>query len=476
MCPGRTFNPSAKATSPAQIINSTNRLVLLRSSTQQRVFFHEHHQTKHFNTMRRSTSYSPYSSPSPSVSPVSSRSSISGDDLDNDVVDLNSPQDVDYILVIGGLGFIGSHTTLELLKEGYNVVVVDNMSNSHHSAFTNIQHLAGKFWESKGQACPQLKLHKADYRSHMMRTILGRYLIQDPALSTTRLCHIAGVIHFAAYKSVEESTKKPLQYYQNNLSGLIDLLAVLDDFGIQNFVFSSSATVYGSTLSKGGKPVREEQLVHHEAMNEDNTTPLIPGVRGLTSPYGRTKYFGEAILADLAHSDPSWRITALRYFNPVGCEPSGTLSEDPRQKPTNLFPVTTQVLKGEAPALQIFGSDWDTCDGTAVRDYIHVVDLARGHLAALAAAESRPAEQAFRAYNLGTGRGSTVAQVVSSMENATSRSIPVQRTGRRTGDVGFCVASTERAERELGWTTQLSLDDCAADTWRCIRDSAPTTT
>jgi UDP-glucose 4-epimerase len=380
----------------------------------------------------------------------------------------------DYILVIGGLGFIGSHTSLELLKQGYNVVVVDNMSNSHDSAFTKIQRLASKYWSSKGKVCPELKLHKADYRSHMMRTILGRYLVQDPELSATRLCHITGVIHFAAHKSVEESTKKPLQYYQNNVSGLIDLLALLDDFGIHNFVFSSSATVYGSILSKGGKPVREEQLVHHDTMDNDNTTPLVPGVRGLTSPYGRTKYFGEAILADLAHADRSWRITALRYFNPVGCEPSGTLGEDPRQKPTNLFPVVTQVLKGERPALEIFGSDWETCDGTAVRDYIHVVDLARGHLAALAAAETRSAEHAFRAYNLGTGEGSTVAQVVSSMEKATSRPIPVQRAGRRTGDVGFCVASTERAERELGWKTQLSLDDCATDSWRCIRGAVPT--
>jgi UDP-glucose 4-epimerase len=419
--------------------------------------------------MRRSTSYSSYSSPSPSISPVSSRSSVSGDDLDNDSMDLNSPPDVDtrdYILVIGGLGFIGSHTTLELLKEGYNVVVVDNMSNSHDSAFTNIQRLASKHWTSKGQASPDLKLHKADYRSPMMRTILGRYAVHDLALSETRLCHVTGVIHFAAYKSVEESIKKPLQYYQNNLSGLIDLLAVLGDFGIHNFVFSSSATVYGSTLGKSGKPVREENLVHHEALHTDNTTPLVPGVRGLTSPYGRTKYFGEAVLADVAHSDPSWRITALRYFNPVGCEPSGTLGEDPRQKPTNLFPVVTQVLKGERSSLHVFGSDWETCDGTAVRDYIHAVDLARGHLAALAAAETRPAELAFRAYNLGTGKGSTVAQVVSSMEKAASRSIPVRQTGRRTGDVGFCVASTERAERELGWKTQRSLDDCATDSVR----------
>jgi UDP-glucose 4-epimerase len=429
--------------------------------------------------MRRSYSYSSsYSSPSPSLSPVSSQSSISGDDLEDDFVDLNSSQNVvnrDYILVIGGLGFIGSHTTLELLKEGYNVVVVDNMSNSHDSAFTNIQRLASKYRASRGLACPHLKLHKVDYRSHMMRTILGLYAVQDTALSATRLCHITGVIHFAAYKSVEESTKKPLQYYQNNLSGLIDLLAVLGDFGIQNFVFSSSATVYGSVLSKGGRPVREGQLVHHEAVDED-TTLLVPGVKGLTSPYGRTKYFSEAVLADVALADPSWRITALRYFNPVGCEPSGTLGEDPRQKPTNLFPVVTQVLKGERPSLDIFGSDWDTCDGTAVRDYIHVVDLAQGHLAALAAAGTRPPELAFRAYNLGTGKGSTVAQVISSMEKAASRSIPVRQIGRRTGDVGFCVASTKRAERELGWKAQRSLDDCATDSMRRVCSSAQVVT
>lgn len=421
--------------------------------------------------MHRSHSYSSYSSPSPTLSPVSSQSSISGGDLDDDLMGLSLSQNFDtrdYILVIGGLGFIGSHTTLELLKEGYNVVIVDNMSNSLDSAFTNIQHLASKHWASKGLACPHLKLHKVDYRSHMMRTILGRYAVQDVTLSATRLCHITGVIHFAAYKSVEESTKKPLRYYQNNVSGLIDLLDLLGDFGIQNLVFSSSATVYGSMLGEGDRPVREEQLVHHEAVDVDATS-LVPGVKGLTSPYGRTKYFSEAILADVALADPSWRITALRYFNPVGCEPSGMLGEDPRQEPTNLFPVITQVLKGERAALDVFGSDWDTCDGTAVRDYIHAVDLARGHLAALAAAGTRPAERAFRAYNLGTGRGSTVAQVVSSMERAAARSIPVRQSGRRTGDVGFCVASTERAERELGWKTQFSLDDCATHSWRRIR-------
>ncbi|EMC94382.1 hypothetical protein BAUCODRAFT_111219 [Baudoinia panamericana UAMH 10762] len=430
----------------------------------------------------RSPSLSPVSrslSPvSRSLSPVSSCSSVSERDLDNDLLSLStsslreSNDTKDYILVIGGLGFIGSHTTLELLKDGQNVVVVDNMSNSFESAFNNIHRLARKHWASRGAACPDFKLHKVDYRSPIMRTVLGGYAIQDPALSTTRLSHITGVIHFAAYKSVEESTQRPLDYYLNNVAGMIELLILLGDFGIKNFVFSSSATVYGSVLSEDGEPVEEEQLVHHPTQRVDSNgqaTSLTPGIKGLTSPYGRTKYFSEAILADVALADPSWRITALRYFNPVGCEPSGLLAEDPRQKPTNLFPVVCQVLSGERPALDIFGTDWDTRDGTAVRDYIHVVDLARGHLAALAAAGGRPSELAFRAYNLGTGSGSTVAEVVSCMEKAACRSIPVRRTGRRTGDVGFCVAATDRAMRELNWKTQLSLDDCAADTWRCLR-------
>lgn len=296
----------------------------------------------------------------------------------------------------------------------------------------------------------------------MMRSVLGRYVVQDPARSATRLSHITGVIHFAAYKSVSESTERPLDYYLNNVAGMIELLVLLGDFGIKNFVFSSSATVYGSVLSEGGAPVGEEQLVHHE------TGTLTPGIKGLTSPYGRTKYFSEAILADVAAADPSWRITALRYFNPVGCEPSGLLAEDPRQKPTNLFPVVCQVLTGERSVLDVFGTDWDTRDGTAVRDYIHVVDLAQGHLAALAAAGKRPSELAFRAYNLGTGSGFTVAEVVSCMERAASRTIKTNLAPRRVGDVGFCVAATDRATQELGWKTQLSLDDCAADTWRCL--------
>lgn len=415
----------------------------------------------------RPSSLSPVSTQA--LSPSSSCTSISERDLDNDLLSLSLDslplETRDYILVIGGLGFIGSHTTLELLKDGYNVIIIDNMSNSFETAFTNIHHLATKHHLSRGTACPDLKLHKLDYRSPLLRTVLEQYAIRDPAApsaTSSRLSHITGVIHFAAYKSVSESTSQPLAYYLNNVAGLIEFLVLLGDLGIKNFVFSSSATVYGSVLSAGGAPVSEEQLVHHKIGS------LTPGIKGLTSPYGRTKYFSEAILADVAAADPQWRITALRYFNPVGCEPSGLLAEDPRQTPTNLFPVVCQVLTGERPALDVFGTDWDTKDGTAVRDYIHVVDLARGHLAALAAAEKRPEELAFRAYNLGTGCGSTVAEVVSCMERAAGRKIKTNLAPRRVGDVGFCVAATGRAERELGWKTQLSLDDCAKDTWRCL--------
>lgn len=260
-------------------------------------------------------------------------------------------------MVIGGLGYIGSHTTLELLKAGNNVIVVDNLSNAFETVFNRIQKLSKDHWTAQGKEAPYLKLHKMDYRSPLMRNVLGRYMIRTPTYGETRLSHISGVIHFAAYKSVSESIEKPLDYYQNNICGLVELLILLGDFGIHNFVFSSSATVYG-TKANEGKPLHEEHLVHFPEMHTDaagKQTLLIPGATGITSPYGRTKYFGEAILADVAESNPSWRITALRYFNPVGCEETGLLGEDPRQKPTNLFPVISQVLTGKKPILEVFG-------------------------------------------------------------------------------------------------------------------------
>ncbi|KAJ9112225.1 hypothetical protein QFC22_006309 [Naganishia vaughanmartiniae] len=250
----------------------------------------------------------------------------------------------------------------------------------------------------------------------------------------------------------------------------------MQEVGIKNFVFSSSATVYGEQAN-AGRPLQEDDLVHFdqttvmtETLNGNLTTTattLVNGARGLTSPYGRTKYFGEAILADVAYADPSMRITALRYFNPVGCHPSGILREDPRQTPTNLFPVITRVMNGAQDTLDIYGTDWPTRDGTAVRDFIHVVDLAKGHLAALIAASPvvNPYREPFRAYNLGSGTGMTVAEVVESFEKASHLKIPVVRAPRRDGDVGFCVASTSRAEVELGWKTTRRVDDCAKDAW-----------
>jgi UDP-glucose 4-epimerase len=388
-----------------------------------------------------------------------------------------------FVLVIGGLGYIGSHTTLELLKEGYNVIVIDNLSNSYHSVLSSITRLAGEYCSSIGRSVPSLVFHELDYRSSSMRSILADYFLPKSFYSRqaqvpTPGTRISGVIHFAAYKAVEESIRSPLAYYQNNVCGLVDFVACLEDFGIKNFVFSSSATVYGSKTNDG-KPLREEDLVHRAGtyVNNDGAEIVtLPGVKGLSSPYGRTKYFCEAVLADIANADPSWNIIALRYFNPVGCHESGLLGEDPRQRPTNLFPVIATVLVGSKPALDIFGSNWDTRDGTAVRDFIHVVDLARGHIAALAAANIGTIQNSFRAYNLGTGRGSTVSEVVSAFERVSGREIPICHAGRRGGDVGFCVASTARVEKELAWKPERSLLDCASDTWNYIcksRDIAP---
>lgn len=356
----------------------------------------------------------------------------------------------EYVMVIGGLGYIGSHTTLELLKEGYNVIVVDDLSNSFDNVVGRIEKLALQYRRAHGLMMPVLRFHKLDYRSSAMRQLFPRY----------QACrsHISGVIHFAAFKSVSESIERPLAYYQNNICGLIELLATLQDNGIKNFVFSSSATVYGAKANHG-KPLREDDLVH---FGDEN------GSLGITNPYGRTKYMAEAILADLAKADPTMRITALRYFNPVGCHPSGILREDPRQKPTNLFPVIAQVMTGQQKQLSIFGSDWDTRDGTAVRDFIHVMDLAQGHIAALAAATADPKRDAFRAFNLGTGNGMTVAECVASFERAAGRTVPAALTARRAGDVGSCVAATQRAETELGWTTKKAVDECARDTWNAL--------
>ncbi|ROW08514.1 hypothetical protein VMCG_03271 [Cytospora schulzeri] len=416
--------------------------------------------------------------------------------------------DPTFVLVIGGLGFIGSHTVLELLRASFNVIVVDNLSNSYESVLHNIKMIAGKEHKERGTQMPLIHFHRVDYRSRSMRFLLESYTDLVPVKQSaaesddsdrqqmTYHSRITGVIHFAAYKSVSESINKPLQYYNNNVCGLVSLLELLDKFSIRNFIFSSSATVYGAKAD-AGVPLREEDLVHLPETTIDPQTNsivhLTPTVSGLTCPYGRTKYMAEAILADLAESDDRWRIVALRYFNPVGCDPSGLLGENPRNAPTNLYPVITQVLTGDRNKLDVFGSDWETRDGSAVRDFVHVLDVARGHIAALrpapqtapetttttttttdnagqqqASAEKPALATGFRAYNLGSGNGTTVLEAVRSLEQAAGRAIPLELQGRRAGDVGSCVASNARASRELGWAPRESITQCAVDLWNFV--------
>ncbi|KAK5662694.1 hypothetical protein OQA88_8610 [Cercophora sp. LCS_1] len=378
-----------------------------------------------------------------------------------------------FILVIGGLGYIGSHTVLELLRAGYNVIVVDNLVNSFETILSNITALAAQHCKSRSIPVPLIHFHRLDYRSRAMSHLLESYsdlvmtISSDGAQHMTYRSRISGVIHFAAYKSVLDSIKRPLSYYQNNVCGLVSLLQRLDHHGIHNLIFSSSATVYGSRAN-AGVPLREDDLLHYPVPStSDPKITLQPTVPGLTCPYARTKYFSEAILADAAISNPAWRIVALRYFNPVGCDPSGLLGENPRGEAANLFPVIAQVLTGARSSLDIFGSDWDTRDGTAIRDFIHVLDVARGHIAALDWNANKGG--GFRAFNLGSGNGTTVLEAVKSLEEAAGKRIPVRWTERRDGDVGVCVASTDRAGRELGWAPKETVERCARDLWNFVR-------
>ncbi|KNG51919.1 udp-glucose 4-epimerase [Stemphylium lycopersici] len=451
-------------------------------------------------------SLSPPVTPEMVNTPATQSSMLFDDDVISDPLDIEGSSS-SFIMVVGGLGYIGSHTVLELLKEGYNVLVIDDLSNSYEDVLTRVTTLAKQFCKTQGRPMPALQFRKLDYRSTEMKAVLASYASYSanskPASALARFPYstlqrkdsgiemgmddtltpiverqsrITGVIHFAAYKSVEESIRMPLRYYSNNVCGLVDFLALLEEFGIKNFVFSSSATVYGEGANCG-VPLREELCVHHPESfidSEGLKRQVLPGVLGLTSPYGRSKFMCESILADLALADPTWSITALRYFNPVGCHESGILGEDPRQKPSNLIPVIATVLTGTKPVLDIFGTDWDTPDGTAVRDFIHVVDLARGHIAALAASAAGRTQAPFRTYNLGTGKGHTVREVLHSLEGASQRKIPAREVGRRAGDVGFCVAEVQRAETELQWKAERSLDDCSEDVWNFTKARCPT--
>jgi UDP-glucose 4-epimerase len=324
------------------------------------------------------------------------------------------------LLVTGGAGYIGSHTCLELLQAGHEVIVVDNLSNSKEEALRRVRELTAK----------DLTFYKLDLRDRAgLETIFKGHKIE-------------AVIHFAGLKAVGESVAIPLDYYHNNLTGTLALCQVMSKQGVKDLVFSSSATVYGDPHSV---PITEE-------------FPLQP-----TNPYGRTKWMIEEILKDLYVSDKSWNVALLRYFNPVGAHPSGRIGEDPQDIPNNLMPYIAQVAVGKRAELKVFGDDYPTRDGTGIRDYIHVVDLARGHLKALEKLQSCPG---VVTYNLGTSRGYTVLEVITAFEKASGKKIPYRIVARRPGDVAASYADASRANRELGWQSQKGIDEICADTWR----------
>jgi UDP-glucose 4-epimerase len=323
------------------------------------------------------------------------------------------------ILVTGGAGYIGSHTCLELLRAGYEVIVVDNLSNSKEESLKRVQDLSAK----------RLSFFKVD-------------LLDKPALDRVfQGASIDAVVHFAGLKAVGESVTIPLRYYQNNVTGTIVLCQVMEKHGVKNIVFSSSATVYGDPHSV---PIRED-------------FPLSP-----TNPYGRTKWMIEEILRDLHRTDSAWNIGLLRYFNPVGAHPSGRIGEDPNGIPNNLLPYISQVAVGKLQELPVFGNDYSTPDGTGVRDYIHVVDLATGHIAALRKLGSDPG---VVTYNLGTGRGYSVLEMISAFEKVSQKKISHKIVGRRAGDIASCYADPSLAKRELNWSADRGIDEMCADSW-----------
>ncbi|AUS95214.1 UDP-glucose 4-epimerase GalE [Clostridium thermosuccinogenes] len=323
------------------------------------------------------------------------------------------------ILVTGGAGYIGSHTVVELLQNGYEVVVVDNLSNSKPEALKRVKEITGK----------DFKFYKVDL------------LDRDGLEQVFKENKLEAVIHFAGLKAVGESVSIPLKYYYNNITGTLILCELMQKYGVKKIVFSSSATVYGM---KNKSPLTEDM-------------PL-----STTNPYGSTKLMIEQILRDVYVSDNSWSIALLRYFNPIGAHESGRIGEDPNGIPNNLMPYITQVAVGKREKLSIFGNDYDTHDGTGVRDYIHVVDLAKGHLKAL---EKVMKTEGVEAYNLGTGVGYSVLDVVKNFEKATGQHIPYVIVGRRPGDVAECYADPSKAERELGWKAEKTLEDMCRDSW-----------
>ncbi len=322
------------------------------------------------------------------------------------------------VLVTGGAGFIGSHTVVELLQEGFGVVVVDNLCNASEESLRRVEQITGK----------KAVFYNADVRD---RAAMDGIFREN---------QIDWVIHFAGLKAVGESVRKPLEYYDNNLVSTFVLLETMREHGVKNFVFSSSATVYGDP----------ERL------------PLDENCRlSVTNPYGATKLMQEDILRDLYKSDESWNIVLLRYFNPVGAHESGLIGEDPKGIPNNLMPYVAQVASGKLQKIGVFGNDYPTPDGTGVRDYIHVVDLAKGHVAAIKALKT----SGVRVYNLGTGNGYSVLDMVHAFEKACGKKLPYEILPRRAGDVPACYATSAKAERELGWKAQYDLEKMCADQW-----------
>jgi len=325
------------------------------------------------------------------------------------------------IFVTGGAGYIGSHTVLELLTQGYEVVVTDNFSNSKPEAIKRVKELAGR----------DFPFYEMDVRDKVeLDRIFEKYDID---------C----VIHFAGLKAVGESVGKPLEYYDNNLNSTLALCEAMKKHGVKNIIFSSSATVY----------------------SQDNEMPLTEGSKagGCLNPYGWTKYMCEQILTDTANANEDWSLALLRYFNPIGAHKSGRIGEDPQDTPNNIMPFIAQTAVGRHPLLNIFGNDYDTPDGTCIRDYIHVLDLAEGHVAAIKYLDKH---RGVNVINLGTGKGVSVLELVSAFEEATGVEIPRKITSRRLGDGPICYASTEKAKKEMGWEAKKTTRQGCEDTWR----------
>lgn len=321
------------------------------------------------------------------------------------------------ILLTGGTGYIGSHTAVELIENGYQTIIVDNLSNSSADVIERIESITGvkPFFYEMDVASPELE---QIFQKHQ----------------------IDAVIHFAGFKAVSESVAKPLMYYNNNLNASINLIKIMQKYNVRQLIFSSTATVYGTCPAP---------------YSETDQTGI-----GITNPYSHTKHMIEQIMRDVCVADPEFHVVSLRYFNPIGAHSSGLIGENPKDIPNNLLPFVLKVANGELPEVRVFGNDYDTPDGTGIRDYIHVVDLAKGHLVAL-----NETANGFVAYNLGTGKGSSVFDIIHAVETACGHSIPYKITERRPGDIAVIVANPQKAEQVFGWRADLTIDQACKDSW-----------